>query len=96
MCRYERTTNIERFYSQPGPPIEWATVIPSTGVLAFDFLSLKRPPVAAQPITQQGLVHLLEECGLRFVGNKPLLPAGALRAHLRTSLVANLHGAQEV
>ena len=69
-----------RYLSQPGPPKEWATVIPHAGNLSVDFLSFLRPPAAAAALSQKDLVQLARECGIPLdEGNRPKLPAGALR-----------------
>ena len=78
-CRYEKGATPERFPSSAGPPTAWGTLIPTSGTLYFDYLSYKRAPAAAAPLTDDLLLSLLVACGLKFVADNPQLPEGALQ-----------------
>jgi hypothetical protein len=74
--RYEKTTEVKKFFSSAGPPKEWAAAIPSIGMLNFDYLSRAQAPSDAKTISNKELHRVVESCGISLKGGKPELPEG--------------------
>ena len=65
-----------RHPNSAGPPAEWCTIIPHTGILLFDYLSYARAPPSTTPVTDEQLRDTLLSCGIKFIADTPQTTSG--------------------
>lgn len=73
-CRYEHTTEIERWPAAAGPPAEWNMTMPTSGHINFDYICMRLPPPSATALSDTQLREMLDLLGCTLVNGDPHLP----------------------